>query len=368
MSLRDIHSQNHIITAFEDSLNAGRVGQSFIFAGQDGVGRFKCAGEIAKLLLCESPEKSEQNGRPFQDSCGKCRSCRLFESGSHPDFKHIYKELNKYSEIPEIRKKSPSEFLISVVREFFVDKAGKKPQLAHKTVFVLSESEKLNQSAQNAILKTLEEPPPHCIIILICTRTDRLLETILSRCQVYNFAPVDREIIAGELEGRGIDRQEAVFWSGFTSGSLGRSIELSSLEAECYSIKKELLEKLESFTLADAVELAEWLGGRSGEIAGALGKTSGAEGKAGLKRQAQTITLNMIMSAAADAMKLAAGSRDLINHDQPEVITSLSEKFDPYQASRLVEDINSSISMIYSYVNEKLIFEDILINFARTKE
>ncbi|ARN57271.1 ATP-binding protein [Sedimentisphaera salicampi] len=368
MSLKDIHSQNHIITAFEDCLNAGRLGQSFIFAGQDGVGRFKCASEIAKLLLCENPAKTEQNGKAFQDSCGQCRSCKLFESGSHPDFKHIYKELNKYSEIPEIRKKSPSEFLISVVREFFVDKAGKKPQLAGKTVFVLSEAEKLNQSAQNAILKTLEEPPPHCIIILICTRTDRLLETILSRCQVYNFAPVEKNIIARELSRRGVEQNEAFFWAGFTSGSLGKSLELSSLEANCYSIKTELLEKLESFSLADAVELAEWLGGCSGEIAGAVGKISGSEGKAGLKRHAQTITLNMVMSAAIDAMKNAAGSEELINHDQPEVIASLSEKIDPYKASKLVEDINSSISMVYSYVNEKLIFEDILINFARTKE
>jgi DNA polymerase-3 subunit delta' len=89
MSLKEIFCQESVIEILQRSFAAGKTAHSYIFAGKDGVGRFKTACEFARLLLCEKPVKQKE----FFDGCGKCSSCRTFEADSHPDFHHIYKEL-----------------------------------------------------------------------------------------------------------------------------------------------------------------------------------------------------------------------------------------------------------------------------------
>jgi DNA polymerase-3 subunit delta' len=362
MSLYDVKSQNHIIEAFQRSLELGRLGQSFIFSGPDGVGRFKMAGELAKLLLCESPA-----GNGTADSCGVCASCRLFDFGTHPDFRHIFKELNKFSQNAELRKKSPSEFPIDVVREFFIDVIAGKPQIAKRTVYVLSEAEKLNASAQNAILKTLEEPPSHCVIILLCTKTERLLDTILSRCQVYRFGPVETDFIVSKLAGVGIGANEAKFWAKLTNGSLGESQLLSTLSCNCYSFKKQLVADLTELALPDCIDMAEKLLAKAAEIAEAIGEAGAEAGKSDLKRRAQKLVLMMVMSALLDASRIAVSSECAVNADQLCEIEKLAGLIDPVEATKLLEKVNTNTGWIDRYVNEKLIFEDILINFALAK-
>ena len=234
-------------------------------------------------------------------------------------------------------------------------------------IYVVSEAEKLNKSAQNAILKTLEEPPKHCIIILLCTKTNILLDTILSRCQVVRFGPVSREKIAAKLAENGIGQEAATFWAGFTYGSIGESALLSSLDAGLYKIKHEFIARLAKMRLADSIDMAQWALDSAAAIADSLSATDENSGKADLKRRAQKIMLRVMLVALLDTMKVGAGCKEIINVDQLNEIQEIASHIDPYQASKLLEKINGNITWIDRYVNDKLIFEDILINFAQTQ-
>ena len=169
MSIKDIYCQNKAISALQRALAADRVAHAYIFAGADGVGKFKTALEWAKLLLCENRVKD----KAFFDSCGLCDSCKAYESESHPDFQYIYKELVNFTK-SNTGEKRPIDLPIKVIREFIIEKVNSRPTLSRGKVYVISEAEKLNRASQNALLKVLEEPPEYCFIILLCTKLENL--------------------------------------------------------------------------------------------------------------------------------------------------------------------------------------------------
>ena len=135
-----------------------------------------------------------------------------------PIFNRVYKELLPFTDEGKNQpvdketgkmKKPPVELSIDVIREFLINRAAVKPMLSAKTVFVIEEAQKLNKESQNAMLKTLEEPPPYCSIILLCTRLEDLLPTTQSRCQIVNFGSIDENIIVEKLRQSGIGKEEA---------------------------------------------------------------------------------------------------------------------------------------------------------------
>ncbi len=201
MSLKEIFCQDKAISILQRGFAANKMPHSYIFSGVEGVGKFKTAREWAKLLLCKSAVM--ENG--FADSCGRCQSCRLFEAGSHPDFNLVYKELLEFTKDNK-GKKTPVDLAIDVIREFLIDKVSTRPTLSQRRVFVVSEAERLNTASQNCLLKVLEEPPEYCTIILLCTRMERLLPTIKSRCQMIRFALIDEKRIIEKLKEAGLEQ------------------------------------------------------------------------------------------------------------------------------------------------------------------
>ena len=358
--------QNRAVEGFQQAVQTARLGHSYIFAGDDGVGRYLTATEWAKSLLCSEP--TTDGG--FFDSCGKCRSCKLFESGNHPDFKHIYKELIQFSKITANRSKSPSQFPIDVIREFVIDEVANKPQMSERVVYVISEAEKMAAPAQNAMLKTLEEPPNYCLIILLCTKTDKLLPTILSRSQVIRFGGIDEDIIAARLSEKGVSSEQGIFWARFTGGSLGEALMYAAMseKCDCYAIKCELLDKLSQMRLADSLNVAEWIVAKSADISAALAEHFEGVGSGDLKRRAQKIMLGFMLSVATDIMRLSVGDvANVINSTQLDKLQTLCGCIDTNTATKFVEKVNSSIQWVDAYVNEKLIFEEILLHFTKLK-
>lgn len=367
MSLKDVLCQDKAIEAFEQAIQSGRLGHAYIFAGNDGVGRFFTAKQWAKALLCDKPETDDQG---FYDSCRVCSGCKLVDNDNHPDFKHIYKELLEFTKDSSNRNKTPNQLSIDVVREFLVDVVASKPQMAKRAVYVVSEAEKMAAPAQNAMLKTLEEPPGYCVIILLCTRTDMLLPTILSRCQVIRFGPINENIIIERLASQGCQKAEAGFWARFTDGSLGQSMMFAALSksCDCYRIKCELVSKMNSIKLADCLNIAEWMGEKTAQIAEAMQEQLKDVSKPDIKRRAQKTLLKILLTAAADIMKVSVSDAvPLVNDDQRAVIKSMSGVLDADTAAKFVEKVNKSIGWVDAYVNEKLIFEEILLHFAKLK-
>ena len=364
--LKDIFCQDKAIGRLQQAFAAGRLAHAYIFAGPDGVGKRTTAQAWAKMLLCRNRTEKKGPG-PFFDSCGGCGSCQVFEGGAHPDYHLIEKELRPFT-AKDKGKEAKQNLPISVIREFLLDKVAARPAMGDRAVFVIRESEKLNASSQNALLKALEEPPKHCFIILLCSRADKLLPTTLSRCQTIRFGPVDEQHITAALSRLGVGKAESEYWARFSDGQLGQAITWATLEPKettCYKIKTKLIESLARHELSDSLELADWMLKAAKLIGEAWAPEEPNTSKTDINRRAQKGLLRMIITAFNDAMKLAAGVREnLVNADQAGQIEAIGRRFDAEQSARKIATAYESARWIEANVNEKLIFEQLLLNLA----
>ena len=346
-----------------------RPAHAYIFAGLEGVGKYKTARQWAKLLLCHNPQTKQGPTGTFADSCGSCESCTLLEADSHPDYAHVYKELLEYTKEGK-NKKTPIDVPIDVIREFLIEQVAIRPTLSSRRVFVLSEAEKLNANSQNALLKVLEEPPPHCTIILLCTRLEQLLPTTRSRCQIIRFGPVDDERIVGQLTTMGLGAKEAAFFARLAQGSLGLACQWARLELEgagLFEIKRGVVASLADYKMIDALALAERVLENAKQIATGWADLDKATSKSDLTRRADKTLIQIILAALRDVtiVHLAAG-RPLINSDQAEQIARLAQRLDPEQALEAIGDGYEMLRWLEDNVNERLIFERLLLRLARS--
>jgi DNA polymerase III delta' subunit len=365
MSLKEIFCQDKAISILQRAFAAGKSPHAYIFAGPEGVGRFKTAREWAKMLLCKNPVIEND----FTDSCGSCESCRLLEAGSHGDFDIIYKELREFTTDGK-GKKTPVDLPVDVIREFLIDKVMARPTLSERKVFVVSEAERLNRYSQNCLLKVLEEPPGYCTIILLCTRLEKLLPTTKSRCRIIRFGPIAEDRIIDKVKEMGVDQEQARYWARLAGGSLGQACQWTKLEltdANLYESKKELISSLSNFQYAETEELAERLLNQSKNLAAAWANLENATSKTDINRRAQKTLVQIVISALHDAMKLnVAGTRGIINFDQKEEIERLRRRFNAEQLTERIAVCYKTLRWIESSVNEKLIFEQLLLNLANS--
>jgi DNA polymerase-3 subunit delta' len=368
MSLRDVFCQDRAIGILQRGLAVDRPAHAYIFAGPEGVGKYRTAREWAKLLLCQKPHTKKDKAGPFADSCGACESCTLVEAGSHPDYTHVYKELLEYTRDGK-DKKTPVELPIAVIREFLIEQVAIRPAFAQRRVFVVSEAEKLNASSQNALLKVLEEPPSYCTIILLCTRLEQLLPTTKSRCQTVRFGPVDEERIIAHLRQMGLGVQEAAFFARLGQGSLGLAGQWAQLELNgvgLFEIKRDIITSLAGCPMSETLALAERILENARQIAAGWADLDQATSKSDLTRRADRTLIQILLSALRDVtMAHVATDRPLINADQGEAIASLAHRLDPQSALAAVGEGYEMLRWLEDNVNERLIFERLLLRLAR---
>ncbi len=367
LTLQQIICQDKAIGRMQGAFAANKMAHAYIFSGPDGVGRATMAKAWGKMLLCQNRITQKKPEGVFYDSCGKCPSCLLFDGEGHPDFVSIYKELLSYTREGKNRK-PPVDMPIDVIREFLIERLASRPQMGDYVIYVVHEAEKLNNAGQNALLKTLEEPPGFCVIILLCTKADMLLPTIHSRCQTIGFGPIEKSQIVSKLTECGVAKPAAAFWAGFSEGSLGQAINWATLDCggkTVYDIKKDVIQRLCDFRLADTIELAEWLAQAAKTVSTALGKVSGNVSTTDVNRRGQKLVVQMVLLALSDAMRVSFGLQEgIVNGDQLAEIGNLAAKIGSERLSELVLRANQKIQWIDSSVNEKLIFEGLLLNVA----
>jgi len=353
MNLSKIFCQTNAVNTLTRAFDTGRIPHAYIFEGIEGIGKYTTALAWSKLLLCKNPKDNE--------ACGKCESCKMFDLDSHPDFHHVYKELIQLNKDANKRKRQAIDLPIDVIRDFLVEKVQLKPTLSASKVFVVSEAEKLNAESQNLLLKTLEEPPDKSFIILLCTKLDNLLPTTKSRCQVVHFGPLDEEKIIEKLSGG----QESKFWARLTGGSLGQSELFTKLEPSFYETKKEFLNRFSKFQTADCVDFAQWINSTASELAASWQKIKADTSKSDLSRQAKKLFILVLISAFVDAMKISfAGAEKMTNFDQPAQVKLLADRFGQEGCAEKIDCCYEAIRFIDASVNEKLVFEHLLLNCA----
>jgi DNA polymerase-3 subunit delta' len=213
-ALKDIFGQESAIESLRRAFAADRLPHGLIFAGPWGIGKATTAGELAAWFLCEQPGKL--------DACGKCQSCIAMKANSHPDYHVITKELARVHDRSGTSK--ATQLSINVIRLEMAGPASRKTVMGRGKFFVIEEAELMTAAAQNALLKTLEEPWGRTLIVLLTPRAGDMLATIRSRCQTVAFSPLSEELIREELQRRGINASTAKTASELCDGSLGAAL------------------------------------------------------------------------------------------------------------------------------------------------
>lgn len=247
-TLSSILDQDAAVGWLRQAYAADRLPHGLIFAGPAGVGKGSVARALAALHLCQSPAANPP------DACGQCPACLLMAAGTHPDFAVVYRQLVRTMEDKKDAK--ARDLSVDVVRHFLLAPASLKPAMGRGRVFVVEEAETMNPQAQNALLKTLEEPFGRTLIILLADDALSLLQTIRSRSQVVRFGALSSKTVAANLAARGIDRETAARAAGMAEGSLGSAIKW--IEDGVVALASELGRMLDDLVAGRGVPVAEF--------------------------------------------------------------------------------------------------------------
>jgi DNA polymerase III subunit delta' len=244
----DIFGQDAAIDTIRKACAAGRLPHGLLFTGPAGVGKATAARALAGLFLCGKPKG--------EAACGKCESCVVIRAGNHPDYHIISKELIRYHD--QTGKSKGIDLSIKVIIPELIEPAARKPLMGRGKVFVVEQADLMSASAQNALLKTLEEPYGPTLIVLLTDQPGALLPTILSRCQVIRFAALPEDRVRRELESRGTDRDLAADAARLAGGSLGMA--LRWIEDGVVAAAGELTGRLDALSAGrGADDLPAWL-------------------------------------------------------------------------------------------------------------
>ena len=206
---KDIVGNEQIIMHLKNAVKQNKVSQAYILSGDKGMGKKMIAGTFAMALQCE---------KGGEEPCMECKSCRQAMSMNHPDIRWINHEKPNVISVDEVRKQ-------------LVDDVQIKPYSSRYKVYIMDEAEKMNIQAQNAILKTIEEPPEYAVIILLSANIEVFLPTILSRCVRLDMRMLRRAKIREYLmKEKGIPVYQADVLAAFAGGNLGKAIKLASSE------------------------------------------------------------------------------------------------------------------------------------------
>lgn len=198
-----------IISHLRNAISMGKVSHAYLFSGEEGSGKNLLATIFAAALQCQ---------RRGTDPCGVCGSCRKAEGGNHPD-------------IIRVTHEKPASIGIEEIRSQLVEDVGIKPYTGPYKIYIVDEAEKLTIQAQNAILKTIEEPPAYAVILLLTSNAEALLPTISSRCVKLKLKAVSDTMIKNYLiDSCRVPDYQAEMDAAFAQGNVGKAQKIATSE------------------------------------------------------------------------------------------------------------------------------------------
>ena len=251
MESERILGQNHILRHFENAIRMGKISHAYIINGEEGSGKMNLAIHFAKALQCErnnSNKAINEDGERITvpgTACGQCKSCKQTDSKNQPDIKYITYE--------------KSGIGVDEIREQINDDIDIKPYSSPYKIYLVDEAEKMTVQAQNALLKTIEEPPAYAVLVLITTNPEVFLPTILSRCIQLKLRPLKDSVVSDYLtEKMGVSDGQADIYAAFARGNLGKAIHLASSE-EFALLYREVLTLLKNIKDMDIPMLLDYI-------------------------------------------------------------------------------------------------------------
>ena len=210
----DIIDQKQMKDHMQHALETSKVSHAYIISGENGSGKEFIARVFAKALLCE--HRLENNG--MIESCNECPSCIKALSGNHPD-------------IITLTHEKPGSIGVDDIRHGLRDDVVIRPYESNRKIYIIPEGEKMTPAAQNALLKTLEEPPSYIVIIILTNNLNAFLPTIISRCIVLPMKPAKDDSIKKYLmENCHVVDYKAMLCASFARGNVGKALDLASNE------------------------------------------------------------------------------------------------------------------------------------------
>jgi len=251
MPFRDVVGHDRLVALLAQSIRDNRLPPSLIFAGPSGVGKRLTAIAVAQAFNCLHPSPEAKSLRSRQrakeaasrvgsgphpvseDACGTCAACTRVARGVHPD-------------VILIEPGESGSIKTEQVRDC-IDQAAYRPFEGRRRVVIIDQADALVASAQNALLKTLEEPPSASTFVLVTARPDALLPTVRSRCPRLTFRPLDVQLVVQGLMTRGLSERDARTLAASAEGSLGRALALSADDLlEARMVAQQVLENAAS--------------------------------------------------------------------------------------------------------------------------
>ncbi len=230
---KDVLGHEHLVEHLQSAITMGKVSHAYILDGEKGAGKNFLADIFAAALQCEKSES---------EPCGNCTSCKQAEGRNHPDIIRVTHEKPNTISVDDIRQQLCGDIMI-------------KPYKGPYKIYIVDEAEKMNVQAQNALLKTIEEPPAYAVILLLTTNAESFLPTILSRCVTLHLKPAKDSVVRKYLmEQVKIPDYQADICVSFAQGNVGKAKRLA-LSEEFGEMKEHAVHLLKYIQDMDISEL-----------------------------------------------------------------------------------------------------------------
>lgn len=313
---------------FNRAISKNQLSHSYIFEGPVGVGKNTFAIELAKVIMCEN----EHGDKP----CNECSSCHMINAGTHPDLIVIDKDTN-VTKVDNIRD--------NLIREMEI-----KPYRSDHKIVVVKAADTVNVQGQNAMLKTIEEPPSYGIIILVCENMGSLLPTIKSRCITVRFNPLNKEETDQYLMSRGVTGTRKDVVSKLSDGSIGVINDI--LEDEHYmEVRQQTVGFIERLERANLMEIYDMV-----------------KEMTDLKEDLEQILKFWLLWYRDVAVYKTSKSRDLYYVDYQKQLLDMSSKLTYNKVSQNIEHIKKAILDIKQNIYSTFVIENLLLQLKERKK
>ena len=308
-----------------------RPSHSYIFNAPGGMGKHTAALTFAKSLQCEN---ITQSGEP----CGKCSSCIGVESENNPDMIFV--------------KATKKTIGIDDIREQVVNKAGIKSFKYRYKIFIIENADTMTVAAQNALLKTIEEPPENCVFIMLSENYERFLPTVLSRCVLIKLMPLGETVISSYLQNKcGIEASRADICSSFARGSLGKALQLADSE-EFITSREYALSLIFELNKSDLIGMYE------------------TADKFEENKDKTEIYLDMMYLFYRDVLmyKNFGNDRFITGKDKMAQIRMAANMYEKRDLFRILDAVSAAMTALTRNVNYKMTIENMIFKIKEKKK
>jgi DNA polymerase-3 subunit delta' len=323
VTFRDVVGHDEQLAQLRSAV-ATRPAAAWLLVGPAGVGKRRIANALASRLLCEAVRDD--------DACGVCRHCLRVAAGSHPDLLVV------------VRDDDRRDIRVDQIREL-IQWFALRPMMAARKVAIVDGAHQVNEAGQNALLKTLEEPPGDAAIILVSETLSRLLPTVRSRCRRLRLDRLPPAAVATVLESHGLDPETARRLAALSRGSVQQALALADAGRE--ELRGRTLAVLAELSGAAAVDLSAF--------AAALGREDAGAG------------LDVAVSWYRDLLRLTIAGPDteIANVEARPALVAAAAATAPETALRLLEVVCDTVDAVGRNANKTLVLETMLLELRR---